>query len=109
MNWGIMLVFTQSDDFGRLGMKDIKQVDVAADLALRFRGIDLSKCRSSILDQVLTSTEKSVLECLLDRSAGPFAKIWSSGEFRWDGVAEAQKHWALVESLEAKEKSQERK
>lgn len=82
-----------------LGMKDIQQVNVAADLALRFDGIDLSKCRSSILDTVLTSTEKSVLERLLDRTVGPFANVWSSGEFRWDGVAEAKKHWALVESL----------
>lgn len=80
-------------------MKDIQQVNVAADLALRFDGIDLSKCRSSILDTVLTSTEKSVLERLLDRTVGPFANVWSSGEFRWDGVAEAKKHWALVESL----------
>ena len=68
-------------------MKDIEQVDIAADLALRFNGIDLSKCQSSILDEALTSTEKAALEHLLDRSISPFANVWSSGEFRWDGVA----------------------
>ena len=79
-----------------LGMKDEKEVDVAADLASRFSAVDFSNdSQDSILDQVLTPKERQVLEKLLDKTDGPFSQL--KEDYRWDGIEEARKFWALVE------------
>ena len=81
-----------------LGMKDINEVDFAADLASRFITIDFeSESQKSILDQVLTLKESNVLEKLLDESDGPFSQL--EEEYRWDGRKEASKFWALVNDV----------
>ena len=90
-----------------LGMKDIKEVDFAADLAMRFCGVNFegsgneatNETFNTILDQVLSPTEKEVLALLLDKEHGPFATVMSNGEYRWDGKEEARKFWALVDEL----------
>ena len=77
-----------------LGMKDIEQVDIAADLALRF-------CSDTDADGLhLSPKEEEALESILDTSsAGPFSTVRSNGLYRWDGQAEANKFRALVHEL----------
>ena len=81
-------------------MKDIGEVDAAADLAVRFNNIDIHIGQNtgvnSVLNQVLSSSEKGALETLLNREQGPFTDIWINGDYRWDGKAEAEKFWRLV-------------
>jgi hypothetical protein len=48
----------------------------------------------SVLNDVLTNDEKTVLHLLLDKTNGPFAKVWSSGEYEWDGIKEAEDFWS---------------
>ena len=81
-----------------LGMKDVKEVDIASDLAMRFHNVDMDDENS--LSQVLSKNEKEVLDILLDhKDCGPFSKVISSGEYRWDGKEEANKFWVLVDEL----------
>ena len=89
-------------------MKDVKEVDVASDLAIRFSDIDFDQSHTmhkhdstnSILQRVLTADENKTCSLLLDKNHGPFASIWATGEYRWDGKAEAAKFWSLVHQLE---------
>mmetsp|Transcript_5734 Transcript_5734/g.12497 ORF Transcript_5734/g.12497 Transcript_5734/m.12497 type:complete len:462 (+) Transcript_5734:84-1469(+) len=96
-----------------LGMKDVREVDVAADLAIRFCGINFDVVggnagannpfrrsnNDGILDKVLTQKEKEALALLMDENGGPFPKVKSNGEYRWNGKEEARKFWALVAEL----------
>jgi L-galactose dehydrogenase len=77
-----------------IGMKDINQVDVAADFALRF---DVTDDANVGLRQVLSDEEYEMLTLLLHVHEGPFASVWSNSEYRWDGKAEAKKFWAMIE------------
>eukprot|EP00984_Skeletonema_dohrnii_P011351 scaffold4524_cov126-Skeletonema_dohrnii-CCMP3373.AAC.3 len=84
-----------------LGMKDEKEVDVAADLASRFSTVNFDKeSQDSILDQVLTRKEKDVLEKLLDKTDGPFAQL--KEDYRWDGRKAARTFWELVDDMKQK-------
>lgn len=79
-----------------LGMKNVEEVDLAADLASRFSAIDFSKeSQDSVLDQVLTPKESEVLKTLLDETDGPFSQL--KKEYRWDGRNLASKFWEMVE------------
>lgn len=92
-----------------LGMKNVAEVDVAADLARRFCEIDFDASRNcngagndrrdndTVLDQVLLPIEKEALVIILDNINGPFSTISSNGEYRWDGKEEAKKFWALLQ------------
>lgn len=85
-------------------MKDVREVDAAADLAERFSvaNFDTSKSirnnegLSIILEEVLTSHEKETLLQLLDRTDGPFANVKACGDYRWDGKAEASTFWSII-------------
>jgi hypothetical protein len=89
-------------------MKDIKEVDVASDLAMRFSDIDFDLSHTMhkhdetnpILERILTADENKTCSLLLDKKHGPFANVWASGDYRWDGKAEAAKFWSLVNQLE---------
>lgn len=76
-----------------LGMKKVKEVDVAADLAMRFCDIDFDQSHSIILDQILLPVEKVTLKLILDPTHGPFALVAANGDYRWDGQEEAKKFW----------------
>ncbi|KAL9183432.1 hypothetical protein ACHAXT_004288 [Thalassiosira profunda] len=101
-----------------LGMKDVAEVDTAADLAVRFCGVDFDvdqgneatdnqlHCSTANLDRVLSPAEKEVLSLLLDQSCGPFAGVASNGEYRWDGKEEAKKFWALLMRCERDQQSE---
>ena len=80
-----------------LGMKDVEEVNIAADLAIRFHNIDMDD--ENCLSKVLSTNEKKVLDLLLDKDCGSFSKVISSGEYRWDGKEEAKKFWILVDQL----------
>ena len=49
------------------------------------------------LSSVLSEAELKVLRILLDESQGPFAEIWKSEDYAWDGIEEANKFWNQVE------------
>ncbi|KAL3816510.1 hypothetical protein ACHAXA_011315 [Cyclostephanos tholiformis] len=99
-----------------LGMKNVAEVDVAADLAMRFCGIDFDASHNSnetgndwsdndtVLDQILFPIEKEVLAIILDKINGPFSTVSSNGEYRWDGMEEAKKFWALVRKSQNEKK-----
>lgn len=95
-----------------LGMNDLQQVDVAADLAMRFRHVSFDVHGSNkettilhhhdilkILGQVLTPRESEALAQLMDETHGPFAAVLSNGEYRWDGQEEAKQFWLQVGEL----------
>lgn len=85
-----------------IGMKDIKEVDLASDLAVRFSSIDFDQNighMQSVLDQVLTNVEREALFLVLDQGKGPFVKLQANGEYRWNGKAEAENFWTSVRQL----------
>ncbi len=67
-----------------LGMKNVQEVDAAADLAIRFQGVNFDMKAETILDEILTKTEKEVAALVLDKGSGPFSAVISNGEYRWD-------------------------
>jgi L-galactose dehydrogenase len=85
-----------------LGMKNVAEVDIAADLAMRFCDIDFDTCHNdcngneTVLTQILSPIEKEALAIILDKNNGPFSTVSSNGEYRWDGKEEAKKFWALL-------------
>lgn len=96
-----------------LGMKDVKEVNVAADLAMRFCNVNFDSddngntpTINTILHQVLSSREMEALALILDKNRGPFAEI-PNGEYRWDGKEEARKFWALADKF--KKENEEKK
>jgi len=93
-----------------LGMRNVEEVDVAADLAMRFyidsvdeensnKESSSSGCNNRLLDEILSPKEKAILEMLLDRKVGPFSSVISSGQYRWDGKEEANKFRKMVEEM----------
>lgn len=75
-----------------LGMRDLEDVDTAADLAIRFATTladEENEDDDVVLRRVLTENEYVTLQNIVDRESGPFASVWSTGEYRWDGRAEA--------------------
>lgn len=92
-----------------IGMKDVREVDAASDLAIRFCCIDFNRkhtaCRetelNSILGEAVSATEKDVLLQLIDNERGPIAKVWDNGDYRWNGEDEAIKFWSHVSQLKA--------
>jgi len=89
-----------------LGMRNVEEVDVAADLAMRFyidsvdeentnKGSTSSGC-NNLLDEILSPKEKAILEMLLDKEHSPFSSVISSGQYRWDGKEEANKFRKMV-------------
>ena len=94
-----------------LGMRNVKEVDAAADLAMRFyidsvdeentnKGSTSSGCNNRLLDEILSPKEKAILEMLLDKTLhGPFSSVISSGQYRWDGKEEANKFRKMVEEM----------
>ena len=65
-------------------MRSIEQVKNAVRIAERTR---------PTLEEALTASEKRSLDVLRDDSSGPFAGVWKSGKYQWDGIAEANKFW----------------
>ena len=80
-------------------MKDIKEVDLASDLASIDFDQNITQMQS-ILDQVLTNVEREALFLLIDQDNGPFVNVHASGEYRWNGKAEAEKFWTNVRQLQ---------
>ncbi len=60
-------------------------------------GKELRRRIESNLSSILSEVELKVLRILLDESKGPFAEIWKSEDYAWDGVEEANKFWSKVE------------
>ena len=52
--------------------------------------------QDSILQSVLSTEERKVLDILRDREHGPFATVWKNGSYQWDGVDIAHEFWRLV-------------
>jgi aryl-alcohol dehydrogenase-like predicted oxidoreductase len=86
-----------------LGMKSVSQVRVAQRIASRIskgleeRGTHLpsvgSDCRHDLLETILTEPERRALERVMDPAQGPFARVWQSGAYQWDGVQCARAFW----------------
>lgn len=84
-----------------LGMKNVEQVKAAAEVAGRFHSMDRgTRDAKEILEQVLTRDEAKVMEMLQDPINGPFATVWTTGEYKWDGVQQAIDFWTTVDGVE---------
>jgi hypothetical protein len=84
-----------------LGMRNVSEVEASHSLACRFSGLaEEGKNQEDILEATLTETEHKAWQQLNDPKAGPFASIWSTGNYAWDGVEEANKFWTQVEGVE---------
>jgi len=85
-----------------LGMKDKHQVTLAVDAANRFCNVSENETdQTVILKQVLTADEHAAWLLLSDVKASPFSALWGNGQYRWDGVNEAQKFWKQIEGAKA--------
>lgn len=76
-----------------LGMSCVEEVQAVHAVALRFQGVSLTLSQDDILKEVLTDAEKKALEVMRDSVSGPFASVWKSGMYRWDGVQVARNFW----------------
>lgn len=92
-----------------LGMKDLQQVNAAAELARRFHVVDWRNpelTQGDVLKQVLTKDEIIVLEILCDKQNGPFAgldameAVHAVPLYQWDGVEEAHKFWRAIDGAQ---------
>ena len=82
-----------------LGMKSVEEVKYAVSLAHRFHDMDqeLETMQEGALKRVFTDNEYKAFLKLRDRKQGPFAAIWESGKYTWDGISEARKFWEQME------------
>jgi Aldo/keto reductase family len=83
-----------------LGMSTVEEVKAVHSIALRFVGIDTATGavvpQGTILNQILSTKEKRALDILRDPEHGPFADVWKSGFYQWDGIDIAHNFWKLV-------------
>ena len=83
-----------------LGMSTIEEVKAVHSAALRFVDVDTQASppppQDSILQSVLSTEERKVLDILRDREHGPFTTVWKNGSYQWDGVDIAHEFWRLV-------------
>jgi len=90
-----------------IGMGNIQQVDSACDAAQLLYDVDTDNTAStndrlrqskinSILQKLLTKDEYDVYHILQDEINGPFAKVWKSGEYQWDGIKDANDFWSMI-------------
>jgi L-galactose dehydrogenase len=84
-----------------LGMKNVEQVQLAAETASRFAEVSSTETDpATILKQVLSETEHAVWQELNDPTNGPFTTVWKDGSFRWDGSKDAFEFWKQVTGME---------
>jgi aryl-alcohol dehydrogenase-like predicted oxidoreductase len=89
-----------------VGMKSVRQVQVAQRIASRFSSDRTedhgtvpfcpSSCeghRQDTLWTILTEPERRAFEKVMDPARGPFARVWKNGAYRWDGVQCARAFW----------------
>lgn len=76
-----------------VGMRNVEQVQAVQSVASRFRGVPAGMTVDEILESVLVDNEKLAWKQLSDSEQGPFATVWKSGAFRWNGIEEARKFW----------------
>lgn len=87
-----------------LGMKNVEEVKLARSIAHRFDDLDwlLMFTQERVLDKVLDDNEKECLRAIRDPVNGPFAEVWKSGLYRWNGVEESRVFWSQVENASTK-------
>jgi len=80
-----------------VGMGSIDEVDHACTIACRFSNLKIEDCgyvKSQGIQRLpLTDTEQHVLSHVLDRENGPFAGVYKSGLYQWDGMVLASQFW----------------
>jgi predicted oxidoreductase len=83
-----------------LGMSRVEEVSAAQAVAMRFQDVPMNLTQEQILAQVLTEAEQTVMNKLRDATSGPFASVWKSGLYRWDGVQQAHEFWRQLPEKE---------
>lgn len=76
-----------------LGMACIEEVQFVHAVALRFQRVSPTAPQEEVLKQVLKEEERIAMDLLRDPVNGPFASVWKSGLYRWDGVQQARNFW----------------
>lgn len=83
-----------------VGMSTIEEVKAVHNIALRFLNVDTTSLipfsQNEMLQRILSTDERNVLDVLQDRVDGPFASVWLNGSYQWDGIAIAHEFWQLV-------------
>lgn len=80
-----------------LGMKDVSQVQVVQRLCHRLQQANF------VLPVALTDQERRAWEILSDPVQGPFAKVWDTNQYHWDGVQQVREFWQTVPGQKVEE------
>jgi Aldo/keto reductase family len=83
-----------------LGMSRVEEVAAVHAVATRFQDVPANVTQEQVLAQVLTEDERRVMNKLRDASSDPFASVWKSGLYRWDGVQQAHEFWRQLPEKE---------
>ena len=86
-----------------IGCRDVTEVEHAAAMANRFKKVDSTLPQEEILKIVFTENELKAFRILSHPKSGPFSKVWSNGNFQWDGVQSARDFWRDGNGIDAKE------
>jgi len=76
-----------------IGCKNVAEVQRAAEAANRYH--------KGTTSSILAEDESKVLFQIQDENDGPFAVVWKSGEYYWDGIQEVRQFWSSVPSSSA--------
>lgn len=79
-----------------VGMKDVEQVQTVQRTCQRLQAADFD------LNLALRAEEHAVWKQLQDTERGPFAEVWKTGDYHWDGVAQVKEFWRSVPDSAAK-------
>jgi len=84
-----------------LGMKDTGQVQTVQRLCQRLRVANFD------LDKALTREEWTVWKQIQDTEHGPFAQVWKTGDYHWDGISQVREFWQKLPGKPVVEEWQE--
>ena len=79
-----------------LGMGSVEEVKSNCSVARRLNGVKSSE-HEEILQEVLSPGEMKAWKKLNHATKSPFASVWKNGNYKWDGIKEAQDFWKQLD------------
>ena len=79
-----------------LGMASVAEVQTNCSVARRFRDVGAGE-QGDIVRAVFSEEENNVWKIINDAQKSPFANLWKTGRYKWDGVQEAQHFWKQLD------------
>jgi aryl-alcohol dehydrogenase-like predicted oxidoreductase len=75
-----------------VGCRDVSQIRTLQTICARLAAVNFC------FEDALTSNETLVYKTLSDTTEGPFATVWKSGEYHWDGLIQVQEFWQSLDT-----------